>query len=306
MKADPPASAEAAIDWGDLQFFIAVAEGGSISEAARRLGVNHSTVLRRVARLERALACRLFDRLPGGYALTARGNALSGQMAGLSEQVDTLQRQLNGLDPAVEGVIRISSNPVVAEGLLMPLLAQFRHRHPRVRFQLVMNDSVTMPTHQRADIAVHDADSAPHGMVAHRVGEIDIVVGGSKAYLERAGSGVPLAQHRWVAVDALHSPHWQEDGLRHHAASERITLRIDSLLGAADAVAAGMGLALLPAPLLRTRPQIMVLRSGEPGLRRPLWVMMHPDVQHTARMRVLFDFLCERLALDVRRAHDPR
>ena len=77
-------------------------------------------------------------------------------------------------------------------------------------------------------------------------------------------------------------------------------------MGLFATVEGGFGLALLPAPLLRTRPQIMVLHSGEPGLRRPLWVMMHPDVQHTARMRVLFDFLCERLALDVRHAHDPR
>lgn len=292
--ADPTHDA-APIDWGDFQFFLAVAEGGSIAEAARRLGVNHSTVLRRIARLESALACRLFDRLPGGYALTPRGNALAARLAGLSEQVDSVQRQLNGLDPAIEGVIRISTSDMVAESLLMPLLAQFRRRHPKVQLQLVMNDSPSMVLQRRCDIAVHAAAQAPEGFVARRVGQIEWVVCGSQAYLERTGHELPLAQHRRVAVEAT-LPAQRLELLHPCAEPERISLQIDSLLGAADAVAAGLGLAVLPRTLLQARPQLVALHRAEPERNEALWVLMHPDVQHTARMAALFDFLGDRLA----------
>lgn len=302
--ADPTHDA-APIDWGDFQFFLAVAEGGSIAEAARRLGVNHSTVLRRIARLESALACRLFDRLPGGYALTPRGNALAARLAGLSEQVDSVQRQLNGLDPAIEGVIRISTSDMVAESLLMPLLAQFRGRHPLVQLQLVMNDSLSMLLQRRCDIAVHAAAQAPEGFAARRVGQIDWVVCGSQAYLDRTGHELPLAQHRRVAVEAT-LPAQRLEPLHPAAEPERISLRIDSLLGAADAVAAGLGLAVLPRTLLQARPQLVALDRAEPERNEALWVLMHPDVQHTARMAALFDFLCDHLGRARPRPHRPR
>src|SRR6185436_17266091 len=91
----------APLDWADLQYFTAVVRSGSIAGAARALRVNHSTVLRRIASLEAALGVRLFDRLPGGYALTTEGNELTEHLAGLAEQVEAAQRHLTGRDAAI-------------------------------------------------------------------------------------------------------------------------------------------------------------------------------------------------------------
>lgn len=144
------------IDWGDVQHFLAVAESGSIAGAAKRLAVNHSTVLRRVACLEAALGSRLFDRLPGGYALTAGGNHLAEHLDGLSAQVESAQRQLSGLERAIEGTVRIACTAALLETWLMPLLAQFRHRHPAVRLQLVVDNAER--TRTTADLAVGGDD----------------------------------------------------------------------------------------------------------------------------------------------------
>lgn len=304
MKPAAPALASTALDWGDLQFFVAVADSGAIGDAARRLGVNHSTVLRRIARLESALACRLFDRLPGGYAPTASGNALAEHLAGLSVQVDSAQRRLTGLDPAIEGPIRVTSSDIVVEGLLMPLLAQFHQRHPKVRLQLVMNYGFTGLTRREADIAVRGADKAPRDLVARHVGQVETVLCASRDYLDRAGRGLPLNEHRWVAVDESLSLALFEEWLRRHVGRERVVVRVDSLVGVADAVAAGIGLGMLPRPLVQARPHLVQLRPPEPGLNKAIWVLMHPEVQHTARVRALFDFLHEQLAADPRLAHD--
>lgn len=127
------------VDWGDMQHFLAVAESGSIGRAAKRLTVNHSTVLRRLARLEAALGSRLFDRLPGGYALTDAGNQLADQLDGLSAQVESAQRQLSGLERTIEGTVRIACAASLVGAWLMPLLAQFRRQHPAVRLQLMVD-----------------------------------------------------------------------------------------------------------------------------------------------------------------------
>lgn len=299
--AEPDRSA---LDWGDLQYFLAVAETGAIAGAAQRLKVNHSTVLRRIAHLEQALGGRLFDRLPGGYALTASGNALAEHLAGLSEQVEAAQRHLTGLDPAIEGPIRVTSSDIVVEGLLMPLLAQFRQRHPRVRIQLVMNYGYTGLLPHQADVAVRGADQAPADLVGRRVGHIETVLCASRSYLAQVGArALPLPEHRWVAVDESLAFSMFEGWFRKHVPAASVVARVDSLVGVADAVASGLGVGMLPRPLVQARPQLVQLAPPEPALNKPIWVLMHPDVQHTARVRALFHFLHEALSTDARLAH---
>lgn len=304
MKRGPGApAAKEAPDWGDIQFFLAVAQTGAIGAAAQRLDVNHSTVLRRIARLEQRLGGRLFDRLPGGYALTAAGNALAEHLAGLSEQVESTQRQLSGLDPAIDGPIRITSSDVVVEGLLMAKLAAFRRRHPGVQLQLVMTYGFATLTPRQADIAVRGADRAPPDLIARRVGHVETVLCASRRYLQRTPADTPLAHHRWVVVDESLSFAMFDAWLRRTVPADRIVARIDSLVGVADAVAEGLGVGMLPRPLVHARPALVPLATPEVGLSKPIWVLMHPDVQRTARVRALFDFLVEALQADDRLAH---
>jgi DNA-binding transcriptional LysR family regulator len=290
-------------DWGDIQFFLAVAEAGGIGQAAQRLGVNHSTVLRRIAQLEKQLGSRLFDRLPSGYALTAGGNALAEHLKGLADQVESAHRRLSGRDPAIEGSIRVTSSDIVVEGLLMPLLARFRRRHPAVQIQLLMNYGFAELTSHEADVAVRGANRAPAKLVAHRVGHIETVLCASKDYLARAGKNKPLGEHRWVAVDESLSFSMFESWFRKHVREDRVVARIDSLVGVADAVANGLGVGMLPRPLVDARPHLVQLGPPEPALDKPVWVLMHPDVQRTARVRALFDFLKDSLSVDDRLAH---
>jgi DNA-binding transcriptional LysR family regulator len=291
------------LDWGHLQYFLAVAEGGSIQQAARRLGVNHSTVLRRIAGLEAQLGCRLFDRLPGGYALTAAGNLLVDHLGGLGEQMEGAERQVRGLDAALRGPVRVTSSDIVVEGLLMPLLAQFRRRHPQLQVQLVMNYSYATLNKSQADVAVRGADKAAPNLVAQRVGHIESVLCASPQYLQTCARDLPLARHRWVVVDGSLAFGMFERWLQAHVPPQRVAVRVDSLVGVADAVAQGLGVGFLPRPLLNARPDLVALGPAEPTLDKPIWVLMHPDVQHTARVRALYRFLVEMLSSDPQLSH---
>lgn len=291
------------LDWGHLQYFLAVAEGGSIQQAARRLGVNHSTVLRRIAALEAQLGCRLFDRLPGGYALTSAGNNLVEHLGGLTEQMESAERQVRGLDEALRGTVRVTSSDIVVEGLLMPLLAQFHGRHAQVQVQLAMNYGFAALSRTEADVAVRGADKPPPRLVASLVGHIESVLCASPQYLKAVPEALPLDRHRWVIVDESLAFGNFGRWFAQRVLADRVAVRVDSLVGVADAVAQGLGVGFLPRPLLHSRPDLVQLGPTEPTLRKPIWVLMHPDVQNTARVRALYRFLVEALTADPRLSH---
>jgi DNA-binding transcriptional LysR family regulator len=290
------------LEWSDLQYFLAVVERGSIGAAAQALQVNHSTVLRRIGNLERTLAVRLFDRLPRGYALTARGHELAASIQGVPEQLDAAQRRVTGADLALEGSIRITAPDALVHGLLLPLLAEFQARHPRVRLELVAGGAFLNLTQREADVAVRGSNKPPENLVGRRAGTLRTAPYASRAYLKTLGPRHTEADWRWVGHDAalahLQSAKW----IGKHVAPERVVLRVDSLVAMADAVAAGFGVGWLLCVLGDARAGLRQLRPPAPELDTQLWVLTHPDLRRVARIKALTDFLHERLAADPRLA----
>ena len=292
-----------ALDWADLQYFTAVVRSGSIAGAARALRVNHSTVLRRIASLEAALGVRLFDRLPGGYALTTEGNELNEQLAGLDEQVDAAQRRLTGRDAAITGTIRLTTTDTLLHGLLMPVLARFHATHPGVQVQVAINNSFSSLTQREADVALRGSNRPPPNLVGRRVGDIQTALYASRAYLKSLGRHADIAAYRWVGSDESLAHLEQAKWLRRNVDEARVALRVDSLVGMVDAVAHGVGAGLLLCPLADARSELVRLAPPDPALDTQVWILTHPDLRQVARMRVFTQFVFDALSVDVRLAH---
>jgi DNA-binding transcriptional LysR family regulator len=292
------------LQWNDLQFFVAVCERGSIGAAAQSLGVNHSTVLRRIGGLERTLDVRLFDRLPGGYALTAQGHELAASVAGVSEQVEAAERRVTGSDLQLSGPIRLTAPDTLVQALLLPPLAEFSANHPQLRLELVMNDSLLNLTQREADVAVRGSNRPPENLVGRRVGTIETALYASAAYLESLGAKQKESDYRWVghaeALSHIMSARW----MRENVAAEQVALRVDSLITMADAVAAGFGVGWLLCPLAQSRPGLVQLRPPPAELDTQIWVLAHPDLKRVARVRALTEFLYGTLSVDPRLRHD--
>jgi len=173
------------LDWDDLRFFLAVSERGSVSGAAKLLNVNHSTVLRRVASLEKRLGTRLFDRLPDGYEMTAQGEELRNQLRGISEQIVTAQTRLSGRDLGLHGAIRITTTDTLMQGLLMSYLAKFRALHSAIRMEIAVNNTFLSLTRREADVAVRPSNVIPENLVGRRVGRLRSAIYASKSDLKR-------------------------------------------------------------------------------------------------------------------------
>jgi DNA-binding transcriptional LysR family regulator len=290
------------LEWSDLQYFLAVCERGSVAGAAQALQVNHSTVLRRLASLERGLAVRLFDRLPRGYTLTAHGHELAAGLDGVGERVEAAQRRVTGADLALGGTIRLTAPDVLIRHLLLPLLAEFRLRHPQLQLELVANDDFLNLTQREADVAVRGSNRPPDTLVGRRAGRLQTALYAAQAYLETLPPPYAQADYRWVGHDAplahLQSAQW----MRRHVAAERVVLRVDRLATMGDAVAAGVGVGWLLCPL-GDALGLQRLQPPPAEFDSELWVLTHPDLRRVARIKVLTDFLYERLSADARLAH---
>ncbi|UGQ49110.1 LysR family transcriptional regulator [Massilia endophytica] len=281
-------------NWEDLRYFLAVAESGSLSAAARLLGLTHSTVMRRMDALEERLEVRLFERFQTGYVMTAAGLKLRDQLLPLAAQMSALERQLGGQDAGLSGQVRLTTTDTLLHGVLAPILAAFRARYPGIALQVSVNNHFLNLTRREADIAVRPSNKPPEDLVATPVGTLRTAPYASAAWLadRRAAS---LEELDWVAADEGLSHLAQARWVESHIAPERIVCRMDSLHAMTQAVAAGMGAGMLLCLLGDARPELLRLAEPLAALDTRVWVLTHPDLRKVQRVKVLADFLKEEL-----------
>ena len=176
------------LDWDDLRVFLTVDSAGSLAGAARALAINHSTVLRRLNRLEADLAVRLFEHLPTGYTLTASGEALRDRLRGVEDEIGAAQRQLSGLDTALTGVIRITTTDTLARGLL--IRAACRVSREASRASNCSSSSTTASralTKREADVALRGGNDPPGHLLGRLAGRMETALYASRCVLAYAG-----------------------------------------------------------------------------------------------------------------------
>jgi DNA-binding transcriptional LysR family regulator len=290
------------LDWEDLRYFAAVARAGSVAAAARELGVNHSTVLRRLDGLECALGVRLFERLQSGYVMTGAGETLRGRLGPIEEEIGSAQRAVGGLDAALRGTIRLTTTDTLAHGLLMPHLQRFQEAHPAVQLQLVVNNSFLNLTQREADMALRPSNAPPANLVGRKVGTVATALYASRAYLRRARqAGIARddwAAHRWVAPDESLAHLAAAQWLAAHVPPGQVALRADSLLTMVDAARNGMGVAPLLCMLAARERTLEQLAPPDPRFATELWILSHRDLRNVARIKALGQFLYEALRQD--------
>ncbi|KSV74726.1 LysR family transcriptional regulator [Ensifer sp. ENS10] len=286
------------IDWEDLRFVLAVAEANSLAAAARALGVNHTTVLRRVGSFEQKLGVRLFDRLPSGYTLTAGGEELLAVARQMAETVTELERRLTGQDLRLEGSLRITTTDTLMASILPSILAAFQQRHPGVLLEVSTSNALANLSHRDADVAIRPAVDSPDALVGRRIASVAFAVYAAPSYLHERGLAsvdeIDFARERWVGLgDALASTsvaRWMRATLPVPA-----VLRCDSLVTAREAAAAGIGLTALPCYLGDTTSGLMRIGPPVAEMTRELWLLTHEDLRRTARVSAFTEFASQAL-----------
>ena len=285
------------LDWNDLRYVLAVATEGSLSGAARRLGVNHSTVFRRLGQIEERLGVRLLERLRDGYAPTPAGEAAVALATRMAEEISTLERRLAGEDLRPAGTLRVTTTDPML-GLLTPMFAAFRHEQPRIELEVIVANQFLSLSRRDADVAIRPSSTPPGNLFGRRLSGVSLAIYGRGDLFAGKSRAEAVAECRWAGLDEslmhLASAAW----LRRTVPGERIVYRTNTLIGLVEAARAGIGVAVVPCFLGDREAGLRRIGDPLPELATELWLLIHEDLRNTARVRSFVDFMSRAIRLE--------
>ncbi|MCH8622839.1 LysR family transcriptional regulator [Undibacterium sp. TS12] len=273
------------MNWDDLRYFLALVDSGTLTAAARRLHVEHTTVARRIDALEEALKLRLFDRLVRGWKLTTEGRDLVEHAREVEERWFSFERKALSAGK-MEGVVRISAPPTLTAFLLASQLHDLTHTLTGVELELVTEREHASLGKREADIALRMSRPQTAGLVIKPLATICYGVYASKSYFaEYARSDWQFAAYEKKSATPHHR--WLED----YVAGRRIILRSNDQVVLGQLAAAGLGVTVLPHYLRKSSPDLYCKEDEVCPIQRKLWLVMHEDVRRTPRVRAVADHL---------------
>ena len=284
--------------WDDLRVVLAVARAGSLAGAARALGVNHSTVFRRLNAFEDTLGVRLFERLASGYALTIAGEEMRASVERVEQEIDRLDRRITGQDLRLQGTLAITTTDTLASCILAPHLAAFKRAHPAIELNLLLENQYVNLSKRQADIAIRPTLSPPDTLVGRRICAIAFAPYAATQLL--AGTPSPtLGALDWITVDESLAHLAADKWFRRNLPEAHVVMRSNSLTGLMAGATNGMGAAMLPCFMGDPAPALMRLSDPVEAAASALWLLTHEDLRHTARVRAFMDFMANALKDDV-------
>jgi DNA-binding transcriptional LysR family regulator len=273
------------VQWDDIRYFLELARSGSLSGAARLLKVEHSTVARRVEALELSLGIKLFDRLPKAWSLTAEGEALVNQANRLDDEAQAFSRAAFGVS-SLQGNVRLSAPPVLASHLLVPRLAGMRERWQNINLEVIGEIQDAHLARREADLAIRMSRPLAPGLAARRIGEMRYGLYAARGYTCR-----PEADWEFLGYDESLRLVPQQKWLDRVANGRRFLFRSNDLAALLHAARAGLGLVALPHFLAADDSGLCAVPAPVDSTIRELWLVMHPDVRRSPRVRLVADLL---------------
>ncbi|WP_428376304.1 LysR family transcriptional regulator [Lichenicoccus sp.] len=291
MNTDP--------DWGLYRSFLAVVEEGSLSGAARRLGLTQPTVARHVDALEQALGGDLFLRSQRGLIPSEMAVDLRPYAEQLALTAAALLRTAGGRHGEVRGSVRVSASEMVGAAHLPPILAGLRQRHPGLVIELALSNAVHDLLRREADIAVRMVEPTQDALVARRLPPIEIGLHAHRAYLDRRGtpaSVADLAGHDLIGFDCETPPLRAFVARFPSLGRSALALRTDSDVAQFAAMRGGFGIGMCQVVLARRDPDLVRVLADTVCIELGLWIVMHEDLKTSARCRAVFDAMAAGLA----------
>lgn len=283
------------IDWDDLRILHSVAMEGSLSASARRLGVSHATVSRRLARLEEVLGLRLVDRMATGAILTTAGRELGVLSARMADDAVSLIRHAKGARQLLSGEVVVAVTPGLANEVVVPALASLGTEHPGIVLTIASGVPLVSLDRLEADLAIRLTRPEEGSHTRRRLGIMRFALVAAKTY--DPGN----ARRRFIGYshrfDTLPQQHW----LIEQAGSDGFAARIDDITGQRAAALSGMGIALLPEFMIGPfEDQLQRIPFDGPLPTREIWLAQHQDIRKAPAVRMVADRLAEAFERDDR------
>jgi molybdate transport repressor ModE-like protein len=284
---------QALSDLNDLRLVAAILETGSLSGAARRLGINHATAFRRLQKIEAQLGVRLFERLDGHYTATEAGQELANAGAVIENVAGESLRKVAGRDLQPSGLVRITTTESLAGHFVGPIALACREKHPDIRLDVSMTNMIHNLSRRDADIALRPASRPPEELIGKRIATIAHAVYGARRYLRGERKTRALRDHDWIALDDSMGEHFSLRWLAKILSPDRARLRMNSYPGIYRACVDGLGLAVLPCFVGDSDAALKRVTGTLDDCHTDLWLLTHPDLRNMVRVKAVFQVMQE-------------
>lgn len=290
---------EPAASWDLYRSFLEVVRDGSLSAAARRLGLTQPTVGRHVDALEQSLGIALFTRSQRGLLPTPAALELIPHAEAMAAAEAALRRAATGEARDEQGVVRLTCSEIMASEVLPPIVASFCAAHPRIEVELAVGNRVQDLLRRDADIAIRTRRPVQKALVAQRVGRLQLGLFAHRDYLAARGtprSLADLAEHRMIGYDRDQTSFRSIDGNAPALTRADFGFRTDSDIAQLAALRAGVGIAGCQTAIAARDPNLLPVLAGELAFDLDIWLAMHEDQRSTQRIRRMFTHLAAALA----------
>jgi DNA-binding transcriptional LysR family regulator len=276
-------------DWENLRHFVVLAREGTLSAAARLLGVDHATVARRVAALEAETGLKLVDRRARSYQLTDQGRRIAATALPMEEAAFAVGRAVQAVKPGLRGEVSISSPPSLANALIAPRLLLLRRQHPGIRIKLIGEKRTASLNRREADVALRLSRPSEPGLIARKIGSFGFGLYGAASYLK----ATPRHAFAFIAYDDSMDDAPQQKWLQTVTAGSEIVLRTNDLENQAAAARTGLGVAVLPDFLGEPDPRLERYDITPAPPNRDVWLLVHRDLRQAPLVRAVMEFLVD-------------
>ncbi|MSO96821.1 MAG: LysR family transcriptional regulator [Rhodospirillaceae bacterium] len=289
------------MDWSVLRDFLIVAKTGSLSRAAKTLKISQPTLSRRIVALEEQLNARLFVRTPRGLLLTDDGEGVLEGARRVEQEALAIERKADASQQALTGTVRISLTEGLGTSWLPKKLAAFHTRQPGLCVEIMVDNRAVDLVRREADIAVRMFRPNQPDLIAKHVGDVVMGLYGAKSYLKKNGRPErteELKQHKLVGFEDNMAKNPAVQKLESLFLRENIVHRSNSFIGQLTATRAGIGLGVHDCFLADACPDLERLMPRYFQHKLEVWLVTHPDVRRSARIRAVYDFISEAFAAD--------
>ena len=275
--------------WEDFRLVKAISDARSLVGASENLGLNHSTVFRRLGALEEALGTRLFERARSGYEPTAAGEEMVRLASRMDFDIIEFERKIAGRDVKPAGELRVTTNDTLLVYLLTPIFASFRSAYPDIRLDIVIGNASLNLSKRDADIAIRATIEPTETLVGRRIAPFAWARYAATSWIEK---GLPVEgdDALWVGLGEslahISAGKWIHGNIN----ARRIVYRVDTILGLAEAITAEIGIGILPC-FIGDRAPGLVRLGLQPidSTMESLWLLTHSDLRNSTRVRAFMD-----------------
>ena len=286
-------------DWNRARAFLITAEEGSLSAAARALGMAQPTLGRQVDALEEELGVILFERVGRGFTLTPSGLELLDHVREMGNAAGRVSLTAAGQSQSIEGTVVIAASEVHAAMLLPPILVKLRSAHPGIRLEIFASSKATDLRRREADIALRNFRPAEPDLVAKKVNDIPARLYATPAYLDRIGNPrlpYDLRDADFISIDSSGAFLKGLNALGMNLTEANFPILAENYLVMWEMVKHGIGIGVIDGNIVDREPRVRRALPDLEPLMFPIWLVAHREVNTSRRIRTVFDLLAGELS----------